>query len=881
MTKATAAVARWSRGAAGAIRHPGRALDELTGPGPVYALLILFGLNAVDELDRTAFGILLPEIRDEFGLDLTRASSPSSRSSAAGALALQVPIAHVRRPRTDGYPWRSAGRRSGPSSRSSPAWRPPSSCSASPGPARASARRWSTRPTTRCSPTTTHPCNRPGVYSFHRAANAVGPVPRPARSPASSPTSSAGGSPFFVFAVPTIIFVVLGLRCGSPSGAATSGEAMGASEEVVDTEEEPPSFAEALAHRLADRDACGASGTPCRSSPRRSSASSSLASLFYEEVFDLDERARGFVAAARRAAPARRPDHRRPRRHELVLTGPGPDPAVPVVDRRSAAAVLAAVFALAPNVRGGDRRQRRHHRAAWPSSVPGILASALAGHPATGAVARLLHRLAVGPPRAARSCRSSGPSPTATASARDAGHGPGVPHRRADPRLGRRPHRRRHHAGVDGGRGPVRGRSTSGARARPSCCSSASLDVGYDDVQVLFGVDLEVDEGEIVALLGTNGAGKSTLLKAISGSSQADGGAIIFDGRDITHAPPDEIAGPRRRAGARAGQGVFPSLTVAENLRLAGWLRPPRRARGHRGRRSARVLEHVPGPARRGATSRPATCPAASSRCSPSAWRFIAQPRLLMIDELSLGLAPVVVEQLLAARARDPRRQGTTVILVEQSVNVALTVADRAYFMEKGEIRFHGPTAELLERPDVLRSVFLEGAAADGAAAGRRPRSRPRRPPPWPARTGPTDDGPALGGRAGVDPVASAASAPSTTSTFDVPPRARSSASSARTAPARRRCSTSSPASRPPTRARSCSAADGHHRALRRRRGPRRGPGPLVPGRPAVPGAHRRRDHRRRARALRRRARPARPRRCTCRRSFDTEEHGRASGSTS
>ena len=95
-----------------------------------------------------------------------------------------------------------------------------------------------------------------------------------------------------------------------------------------------------------------------------------------------------------------------------------------------------------------------------------------------------------------------------------------------------------------------------------------------------------------------------------------------------------------------------------------------------------------------------------------------------MIDELSLGLAPVVVEQLLPI-VRRIRDAGTTVILVEQSVNVALTMADTAYFMEKGEIRFHGPTAELLERPDVLRSVFLEGAAsAASAAPGRRAAAR-------------------------------------------------------------------------------------------------------------------------------------------------------------
>src|SRR5213078_5224137 len=98
-----------------------------------------------------------------------------------------------------------------------------------------------------------------------------------------------------------------------------------------------------------------------------------------------------------------------------------------------------------------------------------------------------------------------------------------------------------------------------------------AVDVHYDSVQVLFGVDFEVDEGEIVALLGTNGAGKSTLLKSISGLVEASGGAIIFDGRDMTHTPPDEIAA-RGVTQVPGGQGVFPSLTVAENLRLAGWL---------------------------------------------------------------------------------------------------------------------------------------------------------------------------------------------------------------------------------------------------------------------------------------------------------------------
>src|SRR5262249_35077847 len=213
-----------------------------------------------------------------------------------------------------------------------------------------------------------------------------------------------------------------------------------------------------------------------------------------------------------------------------------------------------------------------------------------------------------------------------------------------------------------------------------------------------------VDEGEIVALLGTNGAGKSTLLKSISGLVEATGGAIIFDGRDMTHTPPDEIAA-RGVTQVPGGQGVFPSLTGAEKLRLGGWLqrreheeaiKAPERVMGYFPVLRERL--HEPAGNRSGGQQQMLTLGMA----------FIGRPRLLMIDELSLGLAPTVIAQMLDI-VKALRDRGTTIILVEQSVNLALTLADEAYFMEKGEIRFHGPTAELLDRPHVLRSVFLEG----------------------------------------------------------------------------------------------------------------------------------------------------------------------------
>jgi branched-chain amino acid transport system ATP-binding protein len=239
------------------------------------------------------------------------------------------------------------------------------------------------------------------------------------------------------------------------------------------------------------------------------------------------------------------------------------------------------------------------------------------------------------------------------------------------------------------------------------------LDVHYDSVQVLFDVDFEVDEGEIVALLGTNGAGKSTLLKAISGLVEPSGGAIIYDGVDMTHTPPDEIVG-RGVVQVPGGKGVFPSLTVADNLRLAGWPYQDDPAYVHEATEA--VLGYFP-ILRERWRDEAGNLSGGEQQMLTLGMAFIAKPRLLMIDELSLGLAPIVVERLLrivgAIRAR-----GTTIILVEQSVNVALTLAQEAYFMEKGEIRFHGPTRDLLDRPDVLRSVFLEGAMSVTAGNG-------------------------------------------------------------------------------------------------------------------------------------------------------------------
>ena len=257
-----------------------------------------------------------------------------------------------------------------------------------------------------------------------------------------------------------------------------------------------------------------------------------------------------------------------------------------------------------------------------------------------------------------------------------------------------------------------------------SLLSCRGLDAGYDNVQILFGVDLEVEEGEMIALLGTNGAGKSTLLKAISGVIDATGGAIAFCGRDITHT--DHIATAKLGiAQVPGGRGVFPTLTVAENLKAAGWMY--RKDRAYVAQATEQVLGYFPILRSRWDTAA-GSLSGGEQQMLSLAQAFIAKPKLLMIDELSLGLAPSVVERLLEI-VRAIHAQGATVILVEQSVNVALQLARRAVFMEKGEVRFEGPTAELLQRPDILRSVFLQGAAAgtEVASNGSRAPSSPRR----------------------------------------------------------------------------------------------------------------------------------------------------------
>ncbi|MDP9181697.1 MAG: MFS transporter [Actinomycetota bacterium] len=233
-----------------------------------------------------------------------------------------------------------------------------------------------------------------------------------------------------------------------------------------------------------------------------------------------------------------------------------------------------------------------------------------------------------------------------------------------------------------------------------------NIDFSYGQLQVLFDVNFTVDDGEMVALLGTNGAGKSTLLKVVSGIGLPSKGSVRFTGEDITYLDAERRV-PLGITQVPGGRAVFGTMDVIENLRTFGY--SLRRDRKRVEESIELCLEAFPR-LRERRTSLASTLSGGEQQMLGLSKALILQPRLLLIDELSLGLAPVIVGQLLEM-VRRINAEGTAVVLVEQSVNIALSLVDHAYFMEKGEMRFDGPAQQLLARDDLLRAVFLEGAS--------------------------------------------------------------------------------------------------------------------------------------------------------------------------
>jgi ABC-type branched-subunit amino acid transport system ATPase component len=228
------------------------------------------------------------------------------------------------------------------------------------------------------------------------------------------------------------------------------------------------------------------------------------------------------------------------------------------------------------------------------------------------------------------------------------------------------------------------------------------IDFSYGHQQILFGVNLSVDRGETLALLGTNGAGKSTLLRVISGLERPSAGRVVLDGKDIAGAPAERMAS-RGLVLVNGGRGVFPDMTVSDNLDMQAY--SARRRVGEVARRRAAVLDVFPRLAER-LRHAAGTLSGGEQQQLALAKALLLDPIILCIDELSLGLAPVVVQELLGT-VRAINATGVAVVLVEQSLNIAVEMCHRAVFLEKGHVRFEGQTRALLEDDEIARAVFL------------------------------------------------------------------------------------------------------------------------------------------------------------------------------
>jgi branched-chain amino acid transport system ATP-binding protein len=688
-------------------RSPSRYFGELTHGQALFPLIVLFGLHTVEQLDQNAFAVLAPDIQRAFGLS-TAGIGAIVGLTALASLIVEIPLAfysdrlaRVSLAVIGAGVWAVFGFATGFASL---LWFLVVARSG------ANLGRAVVTPTHNSLIADYYPIEaRTDTYGFHALAVPTG----------SFIGAAFGGlfaywwgwkAPFLIFVIPTIVFVILGTKMREPQRGRWERIAMGASDDTVATDEVPPSFAESV--RI-----LWAIGTLRRiwySLPFLATAFiglSVLTSLYYDHVYHLNVAARGFINAGTQPGAVLGILVGVPLASRLMLQDPGIGLRLLAVVGVFVAGAF-ALFAVTPYL--------------WLAILmnvfvvaiislltPGIFAAlSLAIPPKVRSMGYAMASLFIVPGFVGIylvtwiadtwSIRTGllimapifliGSWIIATASfyvKSDINRVWTSTAAQAEVMFQRR-------AGL------------------AKLLLVRNIDVSYDNVQVLFSVNFEVDEGEIVALLGTNGAGKSTLLKTICGLVEATNGAVVFDGRDATYAPPDEVAG-RGVVLMPGGQGTFPGLSVADNLQLASWTR--RNEKEAVAAATERVLDLFP-VLRERHEELAGNLSGGQQQMLALGMCFIMKPRLLMIDELSLGLAPAVVDQLLGI-VNDIRAQGTTIILVEQSVNLALAMAETAYFMEKGEIRFHGPTKELLERPDILRSVFLEGAATvtKGAAA--------------------------------------------------------------------------------------------------------------------------------------------------------------------
>ncbi|KXF76302.1 ABC transporter ATP-binding protein [Paramesorhizobium deserti] len=238
--------------------------------------------------------------------------------------------------------------------------------------------------------------------------------------------------------------------------------------------------------------------------------------------------------------------------------------------------------------------------------------------------------------------------------------------------------------------------------AKNSLLRVEQVETYYGNIRALKGVDITVDEGEIVALIGANGAGKSTLMMTICGSPRARSGRVIFNGQDITQLLPHEIA-RLRIAQSPEGRRIFPRMSVQENLQMGASLDNL----AHFDEDVRLMFDLFPRLKER-INQRGGTLSGGEQQMLAIARALMARPKLLLLDEPSLGLAPLIVKQIFEAIKELNRTKGLTVFLVEQNAFGALKLADRGYVMVNGSITMSGSGKELLANPEV-RAAYLEG----------------------------------------------------------------------------------------------------------------------------------------------------------------------------
>jgi branched-chain amino acid transport system ATP-binding protein len=230
-----------------------------------------------------------------------------------------------------------------------------------------------------------------------------------------------------------------------------------------------------------------------------------------------------------------------------------------------------------------------------------------------------------------------------------------------------------------------------------------NLTVNYGAITALQGVSLEVRPGDIVTLIGANGAGKTTALRTISGLSKAKGGSVLYEGRDITNLPPHRIV-KLGISHVPEGRMVFANLTVMENLLMGAYLQKNRQA-------VAKELEHVFGifPRLQERQKQVAgTLSGGEQQMLAIGRALMSKPRFLMLDEPSLGIAPLLVKTIFEKIVEINRQQGISILLVEQNANLALEISRYGYVLETGRIILHDQAAALRQSPQV-RSAYLGG----------------------------------------------------------------------------------------------------------------------------------------------------------------------------